>query len=206
MRNKKLIIIGAGGHGKVVADIALSMKNWDGVYFIDDNEFMKEQIGLSIIGCTEDIPRYINDFDIITAIGDNKIRRDMHLRLKKLGAVIPTLIHPSAIVGLDVNIGSGSVVMAGCIINCCTKIGEACIINTGCIIEHDNKISDYVHISPGTTLSGTVEIGENTWIGSRSVISNNISITNNCIIGAGSVVIRDIKYSGVYVGVPIRRL
>ncbi|NMA64614.1 MAG: acetyltransferase, partial [Clostridiaceae bacterium] len=102
--------------------------------------------------------------------------------------------------------GSGTVVMAGVVINSSTRIGKGCIINTGATIDHDNVIEDYVHISPGVNTAGTVRVGCGTWLGIGSVVSNNITVTNNCRVGAGAVVVKDITETGTYVGVPARRI
>ena len=117
-----------------------------------------------------------------------------------------TAIDPSSQIALDVEIGKGSVVLANACINTSANIGEHCIINTASIVEHDNIIENYVHISPNATLSGTVEIGEMTHIGSGAIVKNNIKICNNCTIGAGAVVVKNIDESGVYAGVPVKRL
>lgn len=203
---QKLLIIGASGHGKVVADIAMKMNKWDSIAFLDDDENIKQSMNIEVIGKTNDVSKYINTYDIFVGIGNNSTRERVQGYIEKLGANIPVLIHPKAIIGEKVEIKSGTVVMAGAIINCCTKIGEGCIINTGATIDHDNEIGDYVHISPGVNLAGTVKIGKGTWIGIGSVVSNNVSIINNCKIGVGGVVVKDIDEVGTYVGVPVRRL
>lgn len=203
---KKLLIIGAGGHGKVIADIALKMNKWEYIAFLDDSENVKTSMGIEIIGKSADVSKYIKDYNLFVGIGNNIIREKIQEQLEIQGASIPVLIHPHAVVGEQVFLEAGTVVMAGAIINCCTKIGKGCIINTASTIDHDNVIEDYVHVSPGVNLAGTVSIGRNTWLGIGSVISNNINIINNCKIGAGTVVIKDITESGTYVGVPARRL
>lgn len=201
----KLIIIGASGHGKVVADIALKINSWKGIYFLDDQD-IKNSMGIDVIGKSSDFYEYINDYDIFVAIGSNKTREEIQNRLEDDGASIPTLIHPSVIIGDMVEVGAGTVIMAGAVINCCSTIGKGCIVNTGATIDHDNIIEDYVHISPGAHLAGTVKVGKGSWIGTGSIVSNNIDITYNCVIGAGAVVINDINDSGTYVGVPARRI
>jgi len=203
---EKLIIIGASGHGKVVAEIALKMDKWEQIAFLDDNENIKEAMGLDVIGKSEDILLYIDHCDFFVGIGNNKIRNEIQNSLEKLGATIPVLIHPNSVIGEHVILGAGTVVMAGAIINCCTTIGKGCIINTGSTIDHDNKIDDYVHISPGAHLAGTVKIGRECWLGIGCVVSNNVDISSNCKIGAGAVVVNDIVEPGVYVGVPVRRV
>ena len=202
----RLLIIGASGHGKVVADIAIKMNRWKYIAFLDDNESLKVSMGLEIIGKSEDVFRYKDDFDIFVAIGNNYTREKVFKRLEAVEANIPILIHPNVVIGQQVDLGVGTVVMAGAIINCCTKIGKGCIINTGATLDHDNEIGDFVHISPGVNLAGIVNVGKGTWLGIGSVVSNNVSIANDCKIGAGAVVIRDITEPGTYVGVPARRV
>lgn len=202
----KLLIIGASGHGKVIADIALKMNRWKSIAFLDDNESIKVSMGIEVIGKSVDAIKYIKDYDIFVAIGNNAIRERIQEKLEYQGASMPVLIHPKAVIGKQVELGFGVVIMAGVVINSCTKIGKGCIINTGATIEHDNLIEDYVHISPGVHTAGTVKIGKGTWIGIGSIISNNVNITSNCKIGAGAVVVKDINTAGTYVGVPARRV
>ncbi|MED2749918.1 acetyltransferase [Bacillus thuringiensis] len=202
----KLLIIGAGGHGKVIADIALKMNKWEYVAFLDDSENVKVSMGIEIIGNSTDLPRYIKDYDIFVGVGNNTIRENIQEQLESQGASIPVLIHPNAIIGAQVSLEPGTVVMAGTVINCCTQIGKGCIINTASTIDHDNIIEDYVHISPGTHLAGTIKVGKGTWLGIGTVVSNNINIASGCRIGAGTVIVKDITELGTYVGVPSRRL
>ncbi|MEC2159788.1 acetyltransferase [Virgibacillus halodenitrificans] len=203
---KKLLIIGASGHGKVVADIALKMNKWQCIAFLDDDKSIKTSMDLEVIGTSDDVFTHIDEYEIFVGIGNNDTRQRIHEMLETFGAIIPILIHPSAVIGNRVDIGTGTVVMAGVVVNCCTKIGRGCIINTGSTIDHDNCIEDFVHISPGSYLAGTVKVGKGTWLGIGSVVSNNITITNGCKVGAGSVVVKDITEPGVYVGVPVRRV
>lgn len=205
MKNK-LLIIGASGHGKVVADIALKMNKWESISFLDDNQNLKSSMGIDVIGTTKDVIKFIDSHDVIVGIGNNSTREKIQNMLEKLEASIPVLIHPNAIIGTDVEIGNGTVVMAGAVINCCTKIGRGCIINTSATIDHDNIIEDFVHISPGAHLAGTVKVGKGSWLGIGSVVSNNINISSGCILGAGAVVVKDIVEPGTYVGVPVRRI
>jgi len=201
----KLLIIGAGGHGKVVADIALNMNKWKRIAFLDDRE-IKSSMGIEVIDKSIDAFKYVNDWDIFVAIGNNEIRENIEYKLRAEGASIPILIHPSAVVGRNVEFGNGTVVMANAVINCCTKIGNGCIVNTGATIDHDNIIEDYVHISPGAHIAGTVKIGKGTWIGIGSIVSNNVNIIGGCKVGAGAVVVKDITEPGTYIGVPARKL
>ncbi len=202
----RLLIIGASGHGKVVADIALKMNIWRSIAFLDDDESLKVSLGLDIIGNVADVHKYLEDFDIFVAVGDNKTREKIQEKLEAESASIPVLVHPRAIIGADVDLGAGTVVMAGVAINCCSRLGKGCIINTGATLDHDNVMEDYVHISPGANLAGVVRVGRGSWVGIGSAVSNNVNITSSCTVGAGAVVVKDITEPGTYVGVPARRV
>lgn len=202
----KLLILGAGGHGKVVADIALQMSKWSEIYFLDDNKTLDTVLGIKIIGQSSHWMEYLTDHDIFVAIGNNEARRGLIEQLEISGATIPLIIHPSAIIGSSVELGKGTVVMAGVVINCCTRIGKGCIINTSCSIDHDCNIGDYVHVSPGVRVAGSVVVGDMVWLGVNSTVINNIKITKKCIIGAGATVVSNLLDTGTYVGIPTRRI
>jgi len=202
----RLLIIGASGHGKVVADIALKLNKWKSVAFLDDDESLQTSMGLEVIGKLTDAFTSIDGSDIFVAIGNNATRQKILDKLEAEGANITVLVHPDAIIGEQVELGIGTIVMAGVIINCCTKVGKGCIINTGSTLDHDNVIEDYVHISPGANLAGTVRVGKGSWLGVGSAVSNNVNITGGCKVGAGAVVVKDIIEPGTYVGVPARRV
>lgn len=204
--HNKLIIIGASGHGKVCADIALKLQKYDEILFLDDDENIKECMGFPVVGKSSNAEQYINEADFFVAIGNGKIRKKVTEQLGELKANITTLIHPMAVVGNCVSIGRGTVVMAGAVINPDTKIGQGCIINTCASVDHDCKLEDYVHISVGAHVCGTVEIGECTWIGAGATVKNNVKICNDCMIGAGTVVVKDIEEAGTYVGVPAKKI
>lgn len=167
---------------------------------------MKSACGISVIGTTGDINKYIKDFDIIVAIGNNLVRYEFLKKLKKFKASIPYLVHPNAVIGFDVNIGYGTVIMAGVVVNSSANIGNGCIINTNSVVEHDSVVEDFCHVSPGVSIAGNSTIGRKTWLGVGSVVIENIKICENCIIGAGSTVIRNIKDPGVYVGTPVKKI
>lgn len=199
---KKLIIIGASGHGKVLLDIAL--KNEDEVLgFLDDSDRQSELAGYPVLGKVCDAIKYKDKASFVIGIGSNVIRKKI---ADSYDLDWATLVHPCAVVGMGVSIEEGTVVMANAVINPFAKVGKHCIINTACVVEHDNQIGDYVHISPGAVLAGTVSVGELTHIGANAVVRNNISITSECVIGAGAAVVKDIVEKGVYAGVPARRI
>ena len=202
----RLLVIGASGHGKVIADIALKMNRWHEIAFLDDNESVKTCLGSNVIGKSADFTKYKSETDFFVAIGNNAIREKIQNKLEAEDVSIATLIHPNAVIGSEVELGVGTVVMAGVVINCCTYIGKGCIINTGSTVDHDNIIEDYVHISPGVQLAGTVKVGKGTWLGIGSTVSNNIRIISGCKVGAGAVVVKDITEQGTYLGVPARQI
>ncbi len=202
---EKLIIVGASGHGKVAADIAIKMSKWQRIAFLDDDESIEISMGLEVIGKTADALTYKDEADFFVAIGRNAIREKIQEKLIEQGLNVVSLIHPSAVIGTDVEIGVGTVVMAGTVINSSTRIGKGCIINTSSSLDHDNVVKDFVHVSPGVRIAGNVSIGEGTWIGIGSVISNNVNICSGCKVGAGALVIKDIAEPGTYVGVPAKK-
>ena len=208
--NKNVVIIGAGGHSKVIADIIIKSKD-NVLGFLDDNipidtVIIKEN-NLKVLGKIENvlkIQEQNTDIEFVIGIGNNKVRKTIAEKYQDLNYY--TAIHPSSKIALDVKIEAGTVVMANACINTSTNIGKHCIINTGAIIEHDNNIEDYVHVSPNATLCGTVNVGELTHIGAGATIKNNTNICNNCIIGCGAVVIKDIEEEGTYVGVQAKKI
>lgn len=209
--SKDIVIIGAGGHAKSIANIIY--KSGDNVKgFLDDNieigTIIIKKRKYKVIGKINDVLNLNQmhpDLEFIIGIGNNDTRKKI---AKQYEGMIKfyTAIDPSSQIALDVEIGKGSVVLSNACINTSAKIGKHCIINTAAIIEHDNIIEDYVHISPNATLSGTVKVGELTHIGSGAVVKNNIDICGNCSVGAGATVVKNIEESGVYVGTPSRKL
>lgn len=198
----RLVIIGASGHGKVVADTALKC-GYQNIIFLDDNA-EGELLGFPIVGrIPEAMTLNDGDTDFIIAIGNNITRK---MIAEKYDLNWATLIHPAAVIGSDVQIGAGTVVMAMAVIQPDAVVGEHCIINTHSVVEHDNHIDNFVHICPRAALAGTVHVGECTQIGIGATIRNNISICDNCVIGAGAVVVKGIEESGTYIGVPVKRL
>lgn len=195
---KKLTIIGASGHGKVIADIA-EKKGYEIIEFIDDNTSLHECAGYRVVGTTAKLNSIQGDQ--IVAIGNSCIREQIQ---NKTSTTV--LIHPTAVISRRVAIGTGSVIMAGAIINSDTTIGEGCIINTASSVDHDCRIEGFVHVSVGAHIAGTCSIGKHTWIGAGATIINNVNICNNCMIGAGAVVVSDINEPGTYVGVPAKRI
>ena len=192
---KHLVVIGAGGHGKVVADIA-RMVGYLEVTFLDDSGCPAAE------GRVLDYVRYLGTADFIVAIGNSAVRQKITEELSNGGAHLVSLVHPRAAVSDSAKIGRGTVVMAGAVINADAVIGDGVIVNTCASVDHDCCVSDYVHIAVGAHICGTVTIGIHTWIGAGATVINNVNICGSCMIGAGAVVVKDIKKSGTYMGVP----
>ena len=203
--DKNVIILGAGGHAKVVADIVI--KSGDTfIGFLDDNIEVGTKIidEYTVLGKLEDSINFNCKKNVYFAfgIGDNRVRKRIYDEFK---LNYYTAIHPTAIIGLNVKIGEGTVVMPNAVVNASARIGIGCIINTCAVIEHDNVICDFVHVSPNATLCGRVLVGSCTHIGAATVVRNNISICENVIVGAGAVIVKNITEEGVYIGVPARK-
>lgn len=196
---KRLIIIGASGHGKVVADIA-KKRGYADIVFLDNNEMLSSCAGYPVIG--PDTMTAELDGDVFVAIGSSDVRKKLMER--NSGRNFPVLIHSNAVIADDVIIGEGSVVMAGTVINSGARVGKGCIINTSSSVDHDCEMGNYVHVAVGAHLCGTVRIGDCTWIGAGATIRNNVNICGGCTIGAGAAVVNNIDESGTYVGVPAR--
>jgi sugar O-acyltransferase (sialic acid O-acetyltransferase NeuD family) len=194
---EKAYIYGAGGHGKVVAEL-LEFNNE--LVFLDDAKAGQSIWKYSI----KNISECINDtLRLVIGIGTNRVRKLIANQLEGK-VVFINAIHKSAIVSNRVKILEGTVIMAGSVINCDTIIGKHCIINTSASVDHDCIVSDFAHISPNATLCGNVSVGEGTYIGAGSVIIQGVNIGKWCTIGASAVIIRDTPDYATVVGNPGR--
>ena len=203
MKNK-LLIIGAGGHGRVIADIAERMGRYEAVAFLDD-AVPAEQLPHPYMGSCADAEHFLNDYDFIVAIGNGSVRKQLMEDLAAMGADMATVIAPETVIGAQVQIGEGTVIMPGVIVNTGTRIGRGVILNTASSVDHDCVVEDYCHVAVGAHLCGTVRVGKQTWIGAGATVINNVNICDECLIGAGAVVVKNIVEADTYVGVPARR-
>ncbi|MDO4269901.1 MAG: acetyltransferase [Eubacteriales bacterium] len=199
------MIVGAGGHGHVVADIAEAKGCYSRIAFLDDAVSVNHS-RYPVMGTVQDALSFAASWHFAVAVGNQRARQSLIEYLLDGGAFLPYLVHPSAVVGSNVEIGYGTVVMAGTVINCRTRIGRGCIVNTGATVDHDNVLEDYVHLSPGVHLAGTVHIGKRSWLGIGSVVCNYCKIGPDCVIGAGAAVCKDLLQAGTYVGVPAKAI
>lgn len=207
---KKIVVFGSGGHSKVIIDIIEKIGVHRIIGLIDDGKPVGTKVfGYPVIGGMNDLGDLIQDIDGgVVAVGDNWRRNTI---VNKILANIPTfhffsLVHPTAIIGRNVTIGSGTVVMAGAIIGPDTTIGVHSIINTNASVDHDCSLEDFVTIAPRATLAGTVIVGTHSVVSLGAVVKHNISIGKHTVIGAGAVVLRDVEDSIVSYGAPARKV
>lgn len=203
----KIVVVGRGGHSKVIADMILSYQENGIVGYLDDkyNDVgLVENIYCGPISSAKQLVEHFKDLKFVVAIGDNKVRQTIVQKLKLSDENYISVIHKSAVISPSAKIGFGTVVMPHSVINADTRIGVHSIINSGSVIEHDSIIGDFSHICPGTTLTGTVQIGEGGYVGAGSTIIPNIKIGDWAIIGAGATVITDIPSHCTAVGIPAK--
>lgn len=201
---KDVILVGAGGHAKVIADIIRASGDSVAGYYDDFVPKGTKIQSAEVLGTIDDISDKSGDEEYILAIGSNTLRKQIAERLGYLPFY--TAIHPSACIGSGVSIGAGSCVMPFAVLNAGAKAGRHCILNTHSVLEHESCLGDFVHLAPGSMLCGNVSVGSGSMIGASASVKNNVAIAPDCVIGAGAVVVKNIMAAGVYVGVPVRRL
>ena len=201
-----LLIFGAGGHGKVVAETARAIEGWNEIMFADDAyPQVKTVDGYPVVGDFSGVRSMGGDQgDVIVAIGDNRKRSDLTTQLQQSGFNPVTLIHPAAVVAESALIETGTVIFAQAVVQAAARIGGAVIVNTAATVDHDCIIGDGVHLSPGAHLGGEVQVGDYSWLGIGAVVINRISIGKEVTVGAGSCVIGDLPDGVTAVGVPAR--
>ena len=199
---EQTVIIGAGGHARVIADILYCL-NIPLLGFLDDDDAVRFP-GQNILGRVGDAHHFFDQAWFIIGIGRNALRETIAIDYASKARFL-TAVHPNAVVAKSAVLGIGTVVMAGAVVNPGAVIGKHVIINTAATVDHDCVLEDYVHLSPGVHLSGTVHVGKRCWLGTGSVVVNNVSLAPDCVVGAGAAVVENLTKSGVYVGVPARK-
>lgn len=203
----KIIIVGHGGHSKVIRDIVLTSSEHQILGFLDDKYDDLTINANKIMGPISSIKKiveYNNKIKFVIGIGENKIRKKIYEKLNLSNESFVTLVHKSAVISPNAKIGKGTVIMPNTVVNADTYIGNHSIINTGSIIEHDNNIGDFVHISPSTVLTGNVRIEDGVLVGAGTTIIPSIQIGKWSIIGAGATVTKNILANCTAVGVPAK--
>ncbi len=205
---RPLLIIGASGHGRVIADAARAAGGYLQLGFVDKTLPPGSVVdGLRVLGDDSDIPRIVGEnpgVQAIVGIGCNRTRED--IVAKATGLAFCTVVHPAATIAPDVEIGPGSFVAASATINCGSTIGAHAVVNTGACVDHDCRIGDFGFVSPGATLAGSVDVGPRAFVGSGATVLPNIAIGQGAVVGAGAAVIRPVDDGVTVVGVPARPL
>ncbi|MBP9207625.1 MAG: NeuD/PglB/VioB family sugar acetyltransferase [Kofleriaceae bacterium] len=201
-----LLVVGAGGHGKVVADAALATGRWRSVVFVDDRHpGLTEVLGFPVVGPLAALPALRGAHpEAIVAIGAGAARLVVLAQLAELGFRVPVIVHPRAHVSPHARLGDGTVVMAQAAVNPGSVLGLGVIVNTGAIVDHDAALADGVHVCPGACLAGTVTAGPRAWIGVGACVRQGIVIGPDVTVGAGAVVVHDLPAGVTAIGVPAR--
>lgn len=200
---RRLAVLGASGHGRVVADTA-EASGWGQVVFFDDAwPEISESGPWQVDGDFSEMCARLSEFDgVFVAIGNNRVRHSKASELSAAGAQIQTLIHPRAYVSPSASVGAGSVVLSSAVVNAGAIVGDGGIINTGAVIEHDCELGSFVHVSPNAVLAGGVKAGDFCWVGALAGVRQLVSLGKEVTVGMGAVVIRDIPQGATVVGVP----
>ncbi|WP_226581091.1 acetyltransferase [Halobacillus litoralis] len=203
---RKVVVIGNGGHSKVIQDLITSYSDLTISAILDDRFQETVEVKGIIKGPLSSISSFIDNKGcyFIIAIGDNKLRKRIEAKLRLPKDRYLSLVDKTANLSPSARIGNGTVIMAKAVVNTDTSVGDHAIINTGAIVEHDNRIESFVHVAPGVTLTGNVEVGEGSLIGAGSVIVPGITVGKWCVAGAGSTVINDLSDYNTAVGTPAR--
>ena len=205
----RVLLIGAGGHAQVVADILMRMREADGatspVGYLDDDPSLagRHLLGLPVLGNRALLSSTLHDA-VIVAVGDNLVRRDLFVTLKNMGEQFAIARHPKAVLAPDVRVGPGCVICAGTIVNPGSIIGANVILNTGCTVDHHNRIGDHVHIAPGVHLGGDVVVGEGTLVGIGATVMPQRRVGRWSVVSAGALVHSDLSDQVVAAGAPAR--
>ena len=204
-----VLIIGAGGHGMVVADILLQMRKKDSsvniVGFLDDDRALhgSKILGYEVRGAVGDVKKVEHD-RVIVAVGNNKTRKTVADSLVRMEERFFSAIHPSAVIGHEVTLGQGIMVCGNVVVNPESTVGDHVILNTGCTVDHHNRIEDYVHIAPGVHLGGDVTVRDGALVGIGCSVIPSVHIGKWSVTGAGSVVTGNVADGALVCGVPAR--
>lgn len=202
----RLIVLGSGGHAKVVIEAALARRERE-IIILDDSAAATDR-SIFGIGISGDRTRLadLRDSPVALGIGDNRGRGELIDWLRSVGHSLETIVHPSAFVATSVKMGEGVFVSAGATVIAEARIGDGVIVNTGASVDHDCVIGEAAHIAPGVHLCGNVRIGARTLVGVGSSVRPGLTVCDDVVLGAGSVVVRDIVEPGTFAGNPARRL
>jgi UDP-perosamine 4-acetyltransferase len=205
-RAGRLVIVGAGGHAKVVVELFRAMGGFEILGLTDADPQARSVMGVPVLGGDEQLPALRREGVGLAfpAIGDNHLRARIGAQLKALGFALPNAISPGATISPSAVLGEGVAVMAGVVINAESRIGDFAIVNSGAVVDHDGRIGAAAHVGPGCALAGCVTLGERSLLGAGVSIIPGVSIGADAVVGAGAAVTCDLADRVVAVGVPAR--
>ena len=208
---RRILILGAGGHGRVVLDILLQAGPGQVVGFLDNTaEIHGRRIdGIPVLGPLDDLTTLADQHDVdgvIVAIGDNGVRRGLARHLDRTGLTVLNAVHPSATLAHNVTLGRNVVVAAGVVVCAHCQIGDSVILNTGCLIDYQTMIGEGSHICPGVRIAGRVKVEPGVFVGIGATVVPKVTLGCESIVGAGAVVIEDVPALATVIGVPARRI
>jgi sugar O-acyltransferase (sialic acid O-acetyltransferase NeuD family) len=208
MSGQRVVVFGAGGHGKVVADIVLAAGRCEVVGFLDDRPGLRGSavLGLPVLGDAAWLEQEAARGPIAVAlgVGANLARRAVAERCERRGAALLVAVHPRATVASSARLAPGAVVMAGAVVNPDAAIGRGAIVNSSAVVEHDVVVGDWAHLSPGAATGGAARIGALAFLGLGAVVLPGVSVGDRAVVGAGAIVLRDVPEGVTVVGVPAR--
>ncbi len=205
-----LCIVGAGGHGVVVADAAQASGHWSAIAFFDDRWPEVQSVDRwQVLGTLATLRERVavgDDLQVVVAIGENRRRLELTRELAAAGARLATVVHPFTAISPSAEIGAGTVVMAGAVVNPRARIGDAAILNTRASVDHDCQIGHGAHLCPGSTLAGNVTVRDLAWVGIGSSVIQGVTIGTAALVGAGAAVIRNVREGTKVAGCPAREM
>lgn len=205
---RRLVVVGAGGHAKVVIEAIRAVGLWEIVGLIDPSPAAKSALGIPVLGGDEVLPALLDDgvSVAVIALGRNALREQLGRRMHQMGFDLPTIVHPSALVSPSATLGAGVVVMARAVVGTEAIVSDFAIVNTGAVLDHDNVIGVAAHVAPGCALAGNVSVGDRSLVGVGSSVRPEVRIGVDAVIGAGSAVVTDVPDGAVVGGAPARNL